>query len=217
MSNYKISPSIFAADLGYLADQLAELETAGADLLHVDVLDGHFVERMAFGADHVKALKGLTSLPLDIHLMVEKPERILGDILRAGADIVTVHQESTAMLTACLEKIRAAGAKPGVVLSPATPAESLSCVLDQVDMILCMTINPGAWGKQPFKADVLKKVARLREMLGGRDVDIEVDGSIDDRNIAQARDAGANVFVSGGYLFSDIEANMRALRDALAV
>ena len=216
MSDYKLSPSIFAADLGHIADQLAELEAARIEMLHVDVLDGHFVERMAFGADHIRALKKLTSIPLDVHLMVEKPERILDDILDAGADIVTVHQESTAMLTACLEKIRAAGAKAGVVLSPATPAETLSCVLDQVDMILCMTINPGAWGKQPFKADVLKKVTRLREMLDGRDIDIEVDGSVDDKNIAMARDAGANVFVSGGYLFSDIASNAQALRDALA-
>lgn len=215
MLQLKLSPSIFAADLGSLKSQLGQLEEAGADMLHVDVLDGHFVERMAFGADHIRQLKGLTSLPLDVHLMVEKPERIITDITDAGADIVTVHQESTTMLLSCLQKIKEAGAKAGVVLSPATPASSIENVIDEVDMVLCMTINPGAWGKQAFLDFVLKKVSEIRAMAGGRELDIEVDGSIDDSNIARARDAGANVFVSGGYLFKDIPVHTAALRSAL--
>ena len=215
MRPYKLSPSIFAANIGNLSHQLAELESARVEMLHVDVLDGHFVERMAFGADHIRQLKGLTSIPLDVHLMVEKPERILDDILEAGADSVTVHQESTAMLYACVQKIKLAGAKAGVVLSPATPPETIASILAELDMVLCMTINPGAWGSQAFMSIVLDKVARINEMIGDRSIDLEVDGQIDDKNIVLARNAGANVFVSGGYLFKDIPVNTARLRAAL--
>ena len=212
MREIKIAPSVFAADLGELKEQIARLERAGADLLHVDIMDGHFVERMAFGADHVKALKKLTRLPLDVHMMVECPKQHLDSILDAGADIVTVHQEATTRLYSCLQKIRARGAKAGVVLNPGTSEETIRYLLDETDMVLLMTVNPGEGG-QHFLPAVVEKVRRVREMIGDRDIDLEVDGSIDSKTIRACYEAGANVFVSGGYLFKgSIEENINALR-----
>lgn len=212
MREIKIAPSVFAADLGELKEQIAQLERAGADLLHVDIMDGHFVERMAFGADHVKALKKLTRLPLDVHMMVECPEQHLDSILDAGADIVTVHQEATTRLYSCLQKIHARGAKAGVVLNPGTSEENIRYLLDETDMVLLMTVNPGEGG-QHFLPAVVEKVRRVREMIGERDIDLEVDGSIDSKTIRACYEAGANVFVSGGYLFKgSIEENINALR-----
>ena len=212
MREIKIAPSVFAADLGELKEQIARLERAGADLLHVDIMDGHFVERMAFGADHVRALRKLTRLPLDVHMMVERPENHLDSILDAGADIVTVHQEATTRLYSCLQKIRARGAKAGVVLNPGTSEETIRYLLDETDMVLLMTVNPGEGG-QHFLPAVVEKVRRVREMIGDRDIDLEVDGSIDSKTIRACYEAGANVFVSGGYLFKgSIEENINALR-----
>lgn len=214
MSEIKIAPSVFAADLGLLREQLAELEQAGADLLHVDVMDGHFVERMAFGADHVRALRKLTRLPLDVHMMVERPENHLDSILDAGADIVTVHAEATTRLLSCMQKIHKAGAKSGVVLNPATSEETIRYILDDVDMILLMTVNPGEGG-QHFLPAVLDKIKCTRGMIGERPIDLEVDGSIDDKVIWSCYEAGANVFVSGGYLFKgSITENIANLRKA---
>ena len=214
MSEIKIAPSVFAADLGLLREQLAEMEQAGADLLHVDVMDGHFVERMAFGADHVRALRKLTRLPLDVHMMVERPENHLDSILDAGADIVTVHAEATTRLLSCMQKIHRAGAKSGVVLNPATSEENIRYILDDVDMILLMTVNPGEGG-QHFLPAVLDKIKCVRGMIDERPIDLEVDGSIDDQVIWSCYEAGANVFVSGGYLFKgSITENIAKLRKA---
>ena len=214
MSEIKIAPSVFAADLGLLREQLAEMEQAGADLLHVDVMDGHFVERMAFGADHVRALRKLTRLPLDVHMMVERPENHLDSILDAGADIVTVHAEATTRLLSCMQKIHRAGAKSGVVLNSATSEENIRYILDDVDMILLMTVNPGEGG-QHFLPAVLDKIKCVRGMIDERPIDLEVDGSIDDQVIWSCYEAGANVFVSGGYLFKgNITENIAKLRKA---
>ena len=214
MREIKIAPSVFAADLGELKGQIAQLELAGSDLLHVDVMDGHFVERMAFGADHIKALKKLTRLPLDVHMMVEHPEQHLDSILDAGADIVTIHQEATTRLYSCLQKIHARGAKAGVVLNPGTSEETIRYLLDETDMVLLMTVNPGEGG-QHFLPAVAEKVRKVHEMIGERDIDLEVDGSIDDKSIRICREAGANVFVSGGYLFKgSIAENISNLRKA---
>lgn len=216
MRELKLAPSVFGADLGDLRGQLRILEENQVELLHVDVMDGHFVEKMAFGPDHIRMLKGLTNLPLDCHLMIERPERQLQAIIDAGADIITIHQESTARLFSCLEKIRAAGKKCGVVLSPATPEETLKYVIDKIDMILLMTINPGEAGPG-FHKELLDKIRNVRAMIGDRDIDLEVDGGIDDTNIRQCRDAGANVFVSGGYVFKGtIGDNLETLRKELA-
>lgn len=160
---YKIAPSVFAADLGHMKDQLDILAENKADLLHVDVMDGHFVEKMAFGPDHIKALRAMTDLPLDVHLMVEQPERILDAVLNAGADIVTVHVESTNRLYSCIEKITKAGKKAGIVLTPAVSIDTIDpCIQGKLSMILQMTINPGEGG-QHFHPETLEKLrSRLR-------------------------------------------------------
>lgn len=214
MRECKLAPSIFGAGLGNIKEQIDILEESHADLLHVDVMDGHFVEKMAFGPDHIKMLRELTTLPLDVHLMVEKPERILDAVIGAGADIITVHQESTTRLYSCIEKIKKAGKKAGVVLCPATSIMTVDpCVLGKVDMVLQMTINPGEGG-QKFHPEILDKLRSIRQYLGDRDIDLEVDGGIDNTNIAACREAGANVFVSGGYVFKgDIRENMGKLRE----
>ncbi len=214
MGSIKIAPSVFAADLGLLREQLAEIERAGADLLHVDVMDGHFVERMAFGADHIRALKRLTSLPLDVHMMVAEPERHLDSMIQTGADMITVHTEATTRLLSCMQKIHKAKVKSGVVLNPATSEEVIRYLLDDVDMVLLMTVNPGEGG-QHFLTSVVEKVKVVRGMIGDRPIDLEVDGSIDDKTIRSCYEAGANVFVSGGYLFKgSITENIANLRKA---
>lgn len=209
---FKLAPSIFAADLSCLKQQINELERNHIELLHVDIMDGCFVERIAFGADHVRALKKMTTIPLDVHLMITEPERHLDSIIAAGADIITLHQEATTRHLSCLQKIRKAGVKGGVVLNPGTSEQTLAYLLDELDMILLMTVNPGEGG-QHFLSSVLDKIRRVKQMVGERHIDIEVDGSIDDNTIKLCLDAGANVFVSGGYLFNgDISANITKLR-----
>ena len=202
MREMKLSPSIFAADLGELKSQIKELEDSGVELLHVDVMDGHFVERMAFGAD------------LDVHLMIERPEVHIDSIADAGADIITIHQESTARVLSCLHKIRNRGIRAGIVLSPGTPEETIKYLLDDVDMILLMSVNPGEGG-QHFLNSTVEKIKNVRAMIGDRDIDLEVDGSIDHETIKPCYEAGANVFVSGGYLFKNIKENTEALRKAV--
>lgn len=214
MKKMKLSPSIFAADLGELKKQMKELEECQVELLHVDVMDGHFVERMAFGADHIKMLKSMTKIPLDVHLMIEKPERHLDSILDAGADIITIHQESTTRVLSCLHKIRNRGIKAGIVLNPATSEETIKYLLDDLDMVLLMSVNPGESG-QHFLTSTVDKIKTVKALIGNRDIDIEVDGSIDNETIKLCYEAGANVFVSGGYLFKNISENTEALRKAV--
>lgn len=216
MKKMKLAPSVFGADLGNLKAQLQVLEENHVELLHVDVMDGHFVEKMAFGPDHIKMLKKMTAIPLDCHLMIEKPERQLQAVIDAGADIITIHQESTARLYSCLEKIRAAGRKCGVVLSPATPEETLKYVLEKIDMILLMSINPGEAGPG-FHMELIEKMRNVSAMIGDRPIDLEVDGGIDNTNVKLCKAAGVNVFVSGGYVFQgDIAEKLRVLRAELA-
>lgn len=216
VNKFKLSPSVFAADLGMLKQQLTELEKNEVELLHVDVMDGHFVERIAFGADHIKALKKLTHLPLDVHLMVQKPEVHLDSIIAAGADIITIHQEATNRQISCLQKIRKAGIKAGIVLNPGTCEENIKYLLNDIDMVLLMTVNPGEGG-QHFLMSVVDKIKRVRALVNNYNIDIEVDGSIDDKTIKYCRDAGANIFVSGGYLFNgNITDNITKLRASLA-
>lgn len=211
MRTMKLAPSVFGAGIGNLSQQLKILEENNVELLHVDVMDGHFVEKMAFGPDHIKMLKELTTIPLDVHLMIEKPERKLDTIIDAGADIITIHQESTTRLYSCIEKIKSRGVKAGVVLSPATNEDTLKYVLDKIDMILLMTINPGEAGPG-FHEELLTKIKNVRELIGDRDIDLEVDNT----NIAKCKEAGVNVFVSGGYVFKgDIAEKIKTLREAL--
>ncbi|MGM9531499.1 ribulose-phosphate 3-epimerase [Intestinibacter sp.] len=212
---YKLSPSIFAANIANLKEQIEILESNNIELLHVDVMDGHFVDRMAFGADHIKMIKEMTSIPLDVHLMIEEPEKHLDSIIKAGADIITIHQESTTRLYSCLQKINKANIKSGVVLSPGTSAQTIENVIDLVDMVLIMTVNPGEGG-QSFLPDMLAKIEKVKKMVGDKNIDIEVDGGIDNKNIDLCSKAGANVFVSGGYLFNgDMGEKIKALREKL--
>lgn len=214
MGKIKLSPSVFVADLATLKEQIEILEENEVEMLHVDVMDGHFVERMAFGADHIRMLKKMTKLPLDVHLMIEEPEKHLDAVIEAGADIITIHQESTKRLYSCLQKIKKQGKKAGVVLNPETSEVTLEPVLSLCDMVLLMTVNPGESG-QSFLPDMAEKVKRVREMIGDQEIDLEVDGGIDNTNIRLCKEAGANVFVSGGYLFKgDMAAKIKALREA---
>ncbi|MGI6499457.1 MAG: ribulose-phosphate 3-epimerase [Anaerostipes sp.] len=214
MKKMKLAPSIFAADLGDLKNQIRQLEDSNVELLHVDVMDGHFVERMAFGADHIRMLKNMTDIPLDVHLMIENPEVHIDSIADAGADIITIHQESTTRILSCLHKIHNRGIKAGIVLSPATPEGTVKYLLDDVDMILLMSVNPGEGG-QHFLSSTVDKIKNVRALIGDRNIDIQVDGSIDNETIKPCYEAGANVFVSGGYLFKNIKENTVALRKAV--
>ena len=204
-NNIKISPSLFAADIFDLKSQIKILERCKVDLLHIDVMDGNFVSRMAFGAEHV-------------HLMVKYPEKHISDILEAGADIITIHQESTSCLYHCLEMIQRKGRMAGVVLSPATPVQNIKYILSLIDMVLIMTVNPGE-KNQVFLFDMIDKIKEASELLKDKNIDIEVDGSIDDKTAVLCQAAGANVFVSGGYIFNNnnIEQQIVKLQQALKI
>ena len=212
---YYLSPSILSADFAHLGDDIAATEKGGTQYLHYDVMDGMFVPSISFGMPVLKSVRKITDLVLDVHLMIEKPERKLDAIIDAGADIITIHQESTTRLYSCIEKIKSRGVKAGVVLSPATNEDTLKYVLDKIDMILLMTINPGEAGPG-FHEELLTKIKNVRDLIGDRDIDLEVDGGIDNTNIAKCKEAGVNVFVSGGYVFKgDIAEKIKTLREAL--
>lgn len=213
--NYVIAPSIFGANLGKLEDEIRKMEENNVELIHLDVMDGHFVEKMAFGPDHIKAIKSMTKIPIDVHLMVEKPERIIDSVIKSGADIITIHVESSNRLNSCVEKIKNYGIKAGIVLSPQTSEHSLKYLIDEIDMVLVMTINPGE-DNLGFNNLMLDKIKNIKEMIGDREIDIEVDGSINNENIIDCKDAGANIFVVGSYLFKgDFSENLNLLRERL--
>jgi ribulose-phosphate 3-epimerase len=212
----KVAPSILSADFGRLADEVRAIERAGADLVHVDVMDGRFVPNITIGPIVVEAVKRATALPLDVHLMIVEPERYVGDFARAGASIITVHQEACPHLHRTLQQIRAAGVRPGVVLNPSTPLSAIEEVLGDVDLVLVMSVNPG-FGGQAFIPSTVDKVRRLRAMLDARGlghVDVEVDGGINADTARQVVAAGASVLVAGNAVFksSDYAAAIGALR-----
>lgn len=200
----KIAPSLLSADFSKLQEQITLMEEGGADLHHVDVMDGHFVPNITFGPFIVKAIKKCSNIPLDVHLMIENPEKYVEDFVKAGADYLTVHVEATKHIHRLLQQIRATGAKVGVSLNPGTPLSSIEEILDDVDMILIMSVNPG-FGGQSFIPQSLDKIRRLRKMLSDRGLDhveIEIDGGVKLENIAEVAAAGVDIFVSGSGIYN---------------
>lgn len=216
-----IAPSILSADFTRLGEQIAAADAAGADWIHLDVMDGHFVPNITIGPLVVAAARRATRLPLDVHLMIEEPDRYLSDFAAAGASLLTVHQETCPHLHRTVQRIRELGARPGVSINPGTPVESLVDILPFVDLVLVMTVNPG-FGGQEFIPECLTKISRLRHLLaagGGPQPEIEVDGGIDPKTAPAVVAAGASVLVAGSAIFSNgaIEDNIRALRRSLAI
>ena len=197
-----ISPSILASDFSHLADEVISIEKAGADLVHIDVMDGMFVPNITLGAPVIKCLKGKTALPFDVHLMIEEPKRYIGDFASAGADIITFHIEATEDIAGTIEEIKKHGIKAAISLKPKTPAEAVFPYLDDLYMVLVMTVEPG-FGGQSFMPDMMPKVRAIREeaVRRGLDMRIQVDGGIDDKTVSQATENGADVLVAGSYVF----------------
>lgn len=197
-----ISPSILASDFSHLADEVISIEKAGADLVHIDVMDGMFVPNITLGAPVIKCLKGKTKLPFDVHLMIEEPKRYIGDFASAGADIITFHIEATDDIEGTIAQIKKQGIKAAVSLKPNTPAEAVFPYLDDLYMVLVMTVEPG-FGGQSFMPDMMPKVRAIREEAEKRGLDlrIQVDGGIDDKTVSQAVENGADVLVAGSYVF----------------
>ncbi|MGH7421182.1 MAG: ribulose-phosphate 3-epimerase [Candidatus Rokuibacteriota bacterium] len=214
----RIAPSILSADFAALGEAIARVEAAGADLLHVDVMDGHFVPNLTIGPPVIESVRKRTRLPLDVHLMIEEPERWLETYVKAGADYLTVHVEACAHLERALTLIREVGAKSGVALNPSTPPEVLQYVLDDLDLVLVMSVNPG-FGGQSFIPTAYEKVRRVRAMLGDRPALISVDGGVKAENAGPLAQAGATVLVAGSAVFGapDPGAAVAALRSASEV
>jgi ribulose-phosphate 3-epimerase len=204
MTRPLIAPSILSADFGRLAEEVRAAEEAGADWIHVDVMDGHFVPNLTMGPGIVRSLRSGTSLPLDVHLMVEAPERLLDDFIAAGADRITVHQESCTHLHRVLSAIRERGVKSGVAVNPATPVETVGEVLDSIDLLLVMTVNPGFSGQRfiPASMEKIRRAKGLLESAGvGDRVELQVDGGVDLTTAPGVVAAGATVLVAGSALF----------------
>ncbi len=197
-----IAPSILSADFSRLGEDVLAVEKAGADWIHVDVMDGHFVPNITLGPPIVQAVHQVTTLPLDVHLMIENPDRYINDFARAGASMISVHAETCPHLNSTLAQIRRAGAQAGVVLNPATPLSVVDWVLEYVDLVLIMSVNPG-FGGQQFIPNTLSKISALRRIIDDRDLTIliEVDGGVNTGTIADVARAGADVFVAGSAIF----------------
>ena len=205
---FKIAPSILAADFANLTEEIRAVEEAGADWLHIDVMDGHFVPNLTIGPPVVASLRKVTGLPLDVHLMIEKPDNYLETFVQAGADLLTVHVETCPHLHRTLQCIHKLGKKAGVALNPATPLNFLEPILEEVDLILIMSVNPG-FGGQEFIPQTLKRIQTVRKWIKkySLKVDLEVDGGINENTLSQVVKAGANVFVAGSAIFGKNDYN----------
>ena len=197
-----IAPSILSADFSKLGDEIHAVEAAGADWIHVDVMDGHFVPNITMGPLIVEAVRNSTTLPIDVHLMIENPDRYISDFSTAGADYLVVHQEACPHLHRTLQLIRQKGSKAGVALNPATPVESLQCILNDLDLVLIMSVNPG-FGGQKFIPSTLEKVSDVKRMINERGLDtlVQMDGGVNSGTIGQISKAGVDVFVAGSAIF----------------
>ena len=210
-----IAPSILSADFTRLGEEIRAVEAAGADWIHADIMDGHFVPNITFGPMVVEAVRRVTRLPIDVHLMISEPERYIADFAKAGADYISVHVETCIHLHRTVQLIRDAGARPGVVLNPATPLEALQWILEYADLVLVVSVNPG-FGGQAFIANSIEKIQRLRQMIMEKRLTtlIEIDGGVSDKTIGNIAAAGADVFVAGSAIFGsrDYAAAIRGLR-----
>ena len=216
----KLAPSILSADFGRLGEQIDEAARAWADYIHVDVMDGHFVPNITIGAPVVAAIRPLTSLPLDVHLMIERPERYISDFVKAGADIITVHVEASPHCKSTIRAIKELGARAGVSLNPATPLSAADEFIHDVDLVLIMSVNPG-FGGQPFIPETLPRIEKMRKMIDNRKpgIELEVDGGINAENAPEIVAAGADVLVAGNSIFraeDGISGAMQRLREAVS-
>lgn len=213
----KIAPSILAANFAKLGEEVLEVEKAGAELIHIDVMDGHFVPNITMGPIVVEALRPLTTLPLDVHLMIENADQYIEAFAKAGADYITVHVEACPHLHRTIQLIRSFGVKPGVVLNPHTPVESIQHVLEDIDMVLFMTVNPG-FGGQKFIHSVVPKVKQLSNIIRERNlsIEIEIDGGINEETIKPCVEAGATILVAGSAIYNapDKGKALQAIKEA---
>ena len=213
--NIKISPSILSADFSILGDEIKNLEKAGADLIHIDVMDGHFVPNITMGPPIIKQIRKCTKLPFDVHLMISPVEKYIKAFADAGSDIITLHPEATDNLKRAVQTVKSLGKKAGVSLNPKTPISALMDVINDIDLILIMSVNPGFAG-QSFMSEVLPKVTELRKMINDKKlkIDIEIDGGINFETAPLAVKAGANILVSGTTIFSgSLKDNIQKLRN----
>ena len=219
MKKIKISPSILSADFSQLGNEIKKLETAGADMVHVDVMDGHFVPNLTIGPPVIKALRKYTSLPFDVHLMISPVHKYIKDYADAGADIITFHPEATDHIDRTISLIMEHKCKPGIVFNPATPLTYLEHCIEKVDMILLMSVNPGFPG-QKFIESTYEKIKKVREIIdkSGRKIRLEVDGGINLENIANVAEAGADTFVAGSAIFNsdDYKSTISQMRSVLS-